>query len=511
MNIPHNRKRWLIHRWFLPKSAVKSIFGVDVEPDSVPEGDSGAGYLERMLFGSGYFGNATRPVADASTDNTELRQAFVCGYTMWEKPDFTPDEATGQPRLPKGRLLVVTETKVLIDSARPYQTEAAGPIRRTGFSPIPGRPFDSTPLERMVPIQKRIDRLEAQIAEHTDKCSDPVLFVDISVSDIDGDDLKDVPPGSTLEFSRIGPGEPAFYLAPAALGADVWTHKANLVEQLFIIGGMAGQSGEPPSTDPSGKLVEALRFNGDRPITPLTRSLVMMNADVVQDWVVMLPTMWTKEKVISFVGNDSVIRTVTVLPEMFEGAVKVKAVIESASAESREAKLARVQTLYELGAFGQPGTPAAIGKLLELSRYPDLDRASRPGGINRITAEQNLGKLAQGTPYEQLAVLEVYDLSVHIQVTEEHMSSPEYLKYSSEIQTEFQLYLETLKGAAMVKQIRLEQQGAALGAVQASLAGSVQKNAVASGPPQEDGSPDSAAGKPKQRPAKASGPQGAAA
>lgn len=472
-NIPWNEKRWIIHRWFRPASLIEKVYGVQHRPNCTMDSDSGPGYLERMHFGGGYFGGARNDAALSAEGSGHPKIELVGGYTMWEKPDGSA--------LPNGRLLVVTDEKVLWDSERPCDFLAAGPIRRLEFMPIPGRPFASTILERMIPIQKRLNRLEAQIAEHTDKCTNPILMVHNSAG-IDIDDFV-ATPGMTIEHSNTGPGQPAYWLAPPALGSDVWKSKDDLRQQLFIIGGLAGNDGAPPTGDPSGDLIEQLRYNSDRTTALLVRSLVFLNADVARDWIALLPTIWTEEKILHLAGHDNVLRTVTVLPEFFEkGQVVVKPVIESAAPESRAARQARVEKLYALAAFGEPGSGPAIGKLLELSKFPDLGRASRPGGIHRITAERNLGKLALGSSSDDIPLFESYDLEVHIAVTEEHIAAPEFLDYSPEIQTEIQLFLETMRGASIAKQIAQGHRIAGLAAVQATLQGSVNQAAAMAGP-----------------------------
>jgi hypothetical protein len=472
-NISWNNKRWIIHKWFKPTSEIQKRYGKTVRPNAALDVDSGPGYLERMMHGSGYFGAARNDSLLVGEGNAKVSVELVSGYTMWERPDGD--------LMPNGRLLVVTDTEVLWDSERPAAFDAAGPIRKIGFIPIPGRPFDSTPLERMIPIQKRLNRLEAQIAEHTDRCTNPILMVHNSAG-IDGDDFV-ATPGMTIEHGYVGTGQPAYWLAPPPLGSDVWKSKEELRSQLFIIGGMAGADGTPPTSDPSGDLIEQLRYNSDRTTSPIIRSLVMMNADVAKDWIALIPTIWSDEKVIHYAGDDNVIRTLTVLPELFEdGQVVVKPVIESATPETRAARQQRVLQLYEIGAFGMPGSSQSIGKLLELSKFPDLGRASRPGGHHRILAERNLGKIAQGVKAADIPLLMVYDFETHIAVTEDHLSTPEYLDYTPEVQNEMWLHFEALQGAAVAKQIQKSHQIAALAGVQAAQMGAVQHAAIMSQP-----------------------------
>jgi hypothetical protein len=160
-------------------------------------------------------------------------------------------------------------SRVLWDSVRPFKTVCAGPIRRVAFIDLPGRPHGSTLLEKLVPLQKRYNRVEAHIAQHTNLCTDPILLVH-EAAEIDDDEWV-ARPGLRITHGYNGPGDPAKFLSPPPLSADVWRHKADLRDQMFVIGAMSGNQSEAPTDGASGELVEQLRFNADRPLTPLTR------------------------------------------------------------------------------------------------------------------------------------------------------------------------------------------------------------------------------------------------
>jgi hypothetical protein len=451
-HIPWNEKLWIAHRWFLSPEEVEETYGVKVEANVSPiSNDVAPGTLERMLFGAGYFGASRGDRAAQSTEaDGKLVQEFVQGFTMWEKPT---------PSFPDGRLLVVAGDKVLFDGPRPFQTECAGPIRRIQFMPLPGRPIGTSPLEKMVPLQKRYNRVEAQIAEHTNLSTNPIFLyhTDAGLAD----EEMEARPGLKIPHSAPAGIRPAEWLSPPALGIDVWKHKQDVRDHLFTIGSITGNDSSMPGSDSSGELVSQLRFNADRPLSPMTRSMEQAEAGVAEDWLAILPTIWDDETVIFYSGEDNVVRTATVLPELWDGTVKARPVMESAAPESREKRFERVLALYQMGAFGNLQDPTqaqqATNRLLTLSRYPELNRAARPGGVHRVMAEHNLGKLLRGIPADTIPVLPVYDLVVHLAVMEEFMASPDFLR--SEYQEAVATYWQTLKTAQMVQmqQMMLEQ------------------------------------------------------
>jgi hypothetical protein len=352
-HIPWRDKRWIATESFLTPDQVYEQTGVYCDPDHhIGDDDTGPGYLERMLFGAGYFGPADPAglVGVNESTETEARQeeGFVRVITMWEKPvkgisDPTDENPAG------GRLLIVgaRREKVLWDSMRPFKTACAGPIRRAGFIEIPGRAFATTMLERAVPLQRRLNRIEAHIAQHTNLCTDPILFLH-EAAGIDTDEFV-AKPGLHITHGYNGPGQPAYFLAPPPLSPDVWRHKADVREQLFVILSMTGNQSQAPTADASGELVEQLRTNADRPLTPLTMSMAIAEAEIMEDALAILPTIWTQEKLIAIAGEDNVVRTVKVTPDMLEGTINIRPNLESAVVESKDRKHQRLIQIFQLG------------------------------------------------------------------------------------------------------------------------------------------------------------------
>jgi hypothetical protein len=508
MHIPWRDKRWIATETYLDPEQIEEQYGVRCDPDHYVSDDAaGPGQLERMLFGTGYFGATGDAQALAGGEDRDARnqEGFVRVVTFWEKPStHSPetDEGAG------GRMIAIAPgaQKVLWDSPRPYRTECAGPIRRVGFLHIPGRPHHSTLLEKMVPLQKRLNRIEKHISQHTNLVTDPILLVH-DAAGIDEDEWV-AAPGTIITHGYNGPGDPAKWLAPPALSADVYKEKADITEQLFVIGSIAGNQSEAPTQDASGELVEQLRVNADRPLTPLTQGMIQGEADVAMDVLAVLPTIWDEEKVIAYAGQDNVVRTVTVLPEMFDGRINVRPNMESAAAESKDRKRQRLLQLYQLGAFGNPADPMqqpkAVKMLLELLQFPELTRATRPGGIDRVMAEHNLGRIVRGDAAEAIPLLEVYDYEVHMGVFDDYMKSPEFVQNTDEqTAAQFVLFRELMIAAFQAQQLQAVARGMPLAAATAAAQGAVQQVGAATGPQ----SPDGAAGKPAAGPAGPSSPR----
>lgn len=512
-HIPWRDKRWIALETFLSPEQVHEQTGVDCPPDHYTGEDHGPGALERMLFGSGYFGaNGELSLASSASGGAgdeEAREAegFVRVITFYEKPiaGVTDGEETPTGATAGGRMILIAPgaDKVLWDSERPFKTECAGPVRRVGFLDIPGRPHGTTLLERGVPLQKRLNRIEKHISQHTNLVTDPILLVH-DAAGIDPDEFV-AAPGTVIIHGYNGPGRPAEWLAPPPLSADVYREKAEIREQLFVILSMAGNQSEAPTADASGELVEQLRVNADRPLTPLTQSMIMAEADVAKDVLAVLPTVWDEEKLIAYAGEDNVVRTITVLPDMLEGVINVRPNLESAAAEAKDKRRARIIQLYELGAFGNPADPLqqpkAVKMLLQLINFPELNRASRPGGVDRVMAEHNLGRIIRGDQAAEIPLLEVYDFLVHLEVFDTFMKAPEYVEQIDEATAaQFTMFRELMIAALEAQQLAAIQRAMPLAQAQAAAQGAAASIQAATGPQ------DPNAKNPKQSSPAAGGP-----
>jgi hypothetical protein len=264
---------------------------------------AGPGYLERMLFGTGYFGAARRSRVAASTTTDARARGLRPRLTMWEKPI----PATRRRRRTRSRRRPLARRRAGVEEgalgfARPFATECAGPIRRVASSTSrPAVRLDAAREDGAAAEAAQPDRGADRRAHQP--LHDPVLLVH-ELAGIDDDEWVARPgDGDHARLQRPGPaGE---WLAPPPLSADVWKHKADVREQLFVIGSMHGQSVAAPTANASGELVEQLRFNADRPLAPLTRSLAIAMADVAEDVLAILPTIWTEEKIIAYAGRTT--------------------------------------------------------------------------------------------------------------------------------------------------------------------------------------------------------------
>lgn len=499
-HIPWHRKAWHIHRTLLTPEQAFAEFGEEIEPDIRGDEHESSSIFTRLVHGSGLFGSAGRNTGQNLEVSTN--QEFVSVYELWHRPSRLPGTEQG-PDDAGGRLCIVTGGKEVIhDGPRFAAFKYTSPIRCFDFARLPGRPQGTSPQEMLNgPIRTR-NRLTAQELQHATLVANPVRVVD-GASGIKEGQIRNVP-GEEIRVDEIRQGVPPFqYINAPALGSEVARAGDRLTSEIDQMASLSGAEGSPPTEDASGELVKELRYNSDRPIAAPMKMMVTELARMAEDWRMLVPLFYDEEKVIRVVGEDFIARTITVMPHLFEqGTVNADPEIESMLPEGRGERQQRVERMWQAGVWGPPDSPQAINMYLELARFPHLSQSSRPGGRDRSTASQNVGRLLQGVPAQRIPVFEWYDHALHRQVLEEFMRGPEYLKIDGATQEQFVQYRTILMQAERLAQLQefgrqLDVESRAAGAQ--AMAGQAVAEAAGGGRGREPGGPSPAGGERRER------------
>lgn len=479
---PWHEKSWHETRSFLTPEEIYELFGVEVMPERVFDNAEEPGYLSRLLFGTGFFGAASnKPGSEFASAN--VQEGYCEVLSLWQRPCSFPGMEEDDLKA-GGRLLVTTRQKVLRDSQRPFRFKSASSVRTFDFTKVMGRPSGTSPQEMLNPINRAINRHVASVQEHSNLVSNPIALID------QGSGLQNVEftnkPGAQYVANRRQ-GIPAIeFVPPPNLGRDVYNAFEMLTKELEKLGNVEGAEGSPPTLDPSGKLVKELRYNSDRFLGSTSRRMVEEIARMADDWIVIFGKLYTEEKVIEYAGEDSIPRTINVYPELFrEGSVNVVADVESMLPESRSERIGRVNQMYQLGAFGQPGDPRATQKWLEMARFPHLSRTAWPGGIHVVTAQQENGKLVRGEQAAAIPVFPWYDQQVHLAVHEDYMASPEFLRLDPAVQQEFVIHRQMHLQAFAAQQVEAMKQQAMMQRITGVTPGAGAGGAPGGPPPQQ--------------------------
>ena len=476
-NKPWHEKAWHIHRDYYPVEYVEQSWGVKVHPDAMTGApgatiSNGPGYLERLLFGDGYYGSTERGgmggLGGASSSGLGLDsgtggidRGVVRVDEYWERPSDQNDN--------QGRHLVVTETEVLYDGPNPFpKLTGPSPIRCFEFVGIPGRPSGTTPMEFLVPLQRQMNAGWAQALEHNALMTNPMLLAD-EAAGLDDAQFQSIP--GTIITGGLRNGQPMVQpFNPPNLSADFWKIQEMVRDTIMFLGNLSGTEGTPPTNDPSGELVSQLRANSDRFVGPTARQMVTEIARMADDWTAILSVLWTEPKLILTAGEDNVPMTVAVEPYLWDGNARAVPDVGSMLPESRSAKQARIMASFQAGLFGNPlADPKAAEWARQMMNFPEMNRAMQPGGVSAVTANHALGKVIMGEDPTQIPLLEPYDMSAWGKVLGDYVSSPEFLANKPEIQQAIMVLFQRAKQFAQMQQIgqageQAGLQGAALGA-----------------------------------------------
>jgi len=489
-NRPWHQKRWHSYVSYATPEEVWDQFGIEVEADTSPEELGHDDVIARVLLGTGYFGAAAgSPESGRGSGSSRAdKLGLVRLQTLYQAPcNFPGMDETEQS--PGGRLLITTKKKTLVDGPRPVAYPNLSPIREFGFVNLNGRPFSTTPGEMLAGLNRSINRSFSQVLEHTNLVANPMMVVD---KDSGLGQVKITSrPGQKLEVRRKPGVPPIEFTQPPPLSADLWRVQDKLLVLFDTLGNIRGAEGTPPTQNASGQLVKELRGNSDRFLGAAARRNVEEVARMAEDWMVILPTLWTEEKILTLAGEDGMSRTLSVYPDLFKlGRVNVVPDPESMLPEGREEREMKVTMLYQQGVWGPPGTPDAARKYMEAMRFPHLSRISTVGEIHRVTARQENGKLKLGTPVAEIPVFEWYDSLVHLQEHELEMASPEFLKLDPAVQEGFVLHR---MAHIQVLQIQAAQQLAQQVAQQKAMEPDADDGAGKKSPPKPAAAPAGAA------------------
>lgn len=464
-----HQKTWHDVLRFLTPEQVYEQWGVEVEPDISGADANNMATLERVLYGSGFYG-AMRGVSGASGwPDTNVKGPLCSVYQRWEAPKPFDERLLNtwyaplmeRKDQPGGREIVWTPKTVISDGPREVRWPYVSPINTWDFIDLMGRPSGTTPVEMLNNLQRSLNKRTQQIDEHAAVSGSPQRIV-YDDSGIDKNQVNNSP--TKVYVATRGPGPAIEWSAPPALSSDVYRAKDATAAEIQEVGMTAGNSGQPPTDDPSGVLVEQLRFDTDRYLGDCSRRAVGEYGRLAENWLAVYPIIYTEDDVITLNGDDNLARTIVVYPKLFEqGMVHVQPDIESMVPESRAQRQSQAYRLWKEGAWGDPRDPKVRDIFLRASRFTSYGQLSRPGGTDRTMAEQENGRLLAGAPGVQIAPWQ--DDDVHLWILEDFMKSPEFWKQKPKVQRAFQFHRQQ---HLMQKQAKAQGQAPPPGSPQAN-------------------------------------------
>ena len=423
-----HRKRWHMTSRYHARADVEAQYGVTLSEGQQVALGSGtdAGELKRLLYGSGYYG-AAATLLGGEASQAVSQGDLVNVKCLWTRPTGPND---------KGRYLCVAGSQVLYDGPRPIAYPYTSPLRCYEFVRTPGRQGGSSPMGPLIGPQRAYNRRWAQLFDHSALVSNPKPIID-SASGLQAAQWSNIPGQPVFVNKRPGVNS-VEWLSPPSISSDVWRLLQELRSEFDDLSYSKGASGGTPTTNASGELVKELRFNSDRPLGATLKRAVDEWARWNEDLMAMIPVVWPFEKVIRYAGDDNRATTVTLQPSLFkQGKVDVVPDAESMLPEGRGERQERARTMWLEGALGPKDSPQAVRAYLEMARFPHLQRAAKPGGVDHTTASQENGEMLSGA---MPPIMEWYDHITHLDVHESFMKAPEFRKLDPQIQQLFAMH-----------------------------------------------------------------------
>lgn len=450
-------------RSYLTPQDIYERWDIEVEPDITDLPSSNSSFLERLLFGSGFYGHAFSPLSPTVTGAASAIhvEGYTCVQAQWDAPT---DEVEGMEETEEsagGRLLITTKNKVLYDGVRPYRCKWTSPIRCFEFIRLPGRPWGSTPLEMMLGPQKSLNHGARQILTYRDLCANPQQVYDLD-SGLRADQIDNMP--GRQYGVRLKPGvEPIKWLQPPALPGDAWKAQGWLQQELTILGSQTGTDmAQRIGKQSSAKLVQELRFEDDRYLGATMRRSSEELGRMLDDWRPMYKLMYTGEKILRYTGEDNAARTLVLLPEIFDsGDADVVPDIESMVPEGHNERRARAYQMWKDGAFGDPKSSQALRAFHDAAQMAGMGLRSIPGGVQRAKARQEHTIMLQAVP---VPVHEWDDFESHLDEHELFMETAEFDRLRPEVQVVFVQHREDTLQGMVVKQQKMRMLAAAAAA-----------------------------------------------
>lgn len=469
---PWHMKRWHATKSFLTPSEVKARWGVEVEANVRGVAADGAGELERLLFGAGYFGAANARVG-ADGAQTTLENEYVEVLSFWHAPDSGIPGYAQTNDTPGGRLLICTRDRVLYDGPRPLPFLYTSPIRCFDFLRVPGRPSGSSSIEMLKGPQKAYNRGAAVLMEHRNLLASPITVLDegAGMAHVSVDNS----PGQTISCTPRAGIDPIQYVSAPNLPADVWKFQDWVLSELNDLGNMQNSASLLPGRDASGELIKELRFNDDRYLGPFLRRAVEEFGRMAEDWRVIVPALYDRERVIQIAGEDNIAETVVIYPELIkQGNVNVTPDVESMLPEGRGERQQKVYRMWQDGAFGDPMLPEARDQYLSLARFPHLNRAMRQANPDREMASLMLGDIVSGKDPNapELMVQPWFNTTIHVEVFRKFMASPKWRRCDPNVQAALAMRLQQLQ--ALSTQQQMQASAAAYGMAPPPMPGTTQ-------------------------------------
>jgi hypothetical protein len=272
------------------------MFGVDVRAER--EGAAtDIGEIERLLYGTGFFGAASNAGRARMTQNGE-HEGYVEVTQMWEAPCSYGGPGEGR-RLGRRALARDDARSRAARWRAPAAFPHTSPLNTFEFVRIPGRNGGTTPVEALTPIQRAYNAAHGMVREHVNLNSNPKAVIDqgsgsrpaSSPTSRARTTCCNAAPACRRSSTSARPRSRRTCTRCCRCSARSSTTSASRTRE------------DTSNPGDSGEKVKEVRFNTDRFLGPTMRRSAGEYGRVFANWRVMLPLIWDMETTISLRGR----------------------------------------------------------------------------------------------------------------------------------------------------------------------------------------------------------------
>jgi hypothetical protein len=422
--------RWIIDEAVRSPEYVEDTYGVQVKPDAAAM----VGIDE-----SGF-------VSAATTARDPGEHIGIKVYELWEPKS---------KRVPQGRHVVFTATKVLYEGPNAYSG-----IPYTMFPGVmmPGRFWPDAVVTDLRPIQARWNKLLSQISENLSKFGNPAMLIDaLSNTKVHG------VPGEKIKVNFTGGSiPPVSYLAPPQMPGYTAELSAELQGSFREISGQYEiAQGTVPAGVTAASAISLLQEQDATRLGPDVESLENAIGDVGQKVIRIFAEYYTTDHVIAISGEDGLVDVDTWRSSASFRVPRISVVANSTFPRSLAARQAGIRDILNmLLQYGVPISKSAMQKTLKDLQVGGVDNLVASASADVNAAQREWIDFLRG---KDPAVNEIDDDHIHIDVHQDSAKVVRWRQLAADRQQVWLNHIMEHRGAAIKKQ----QQAASMAAIAA--------------------------------------------
>lgn len=347
----------------LSPADVKAMYGISVEPDSVP--------------GAPDYGIPFQTKQQA----TKTTKVIYCGYWL------------PTPSMPEGRYCVFMDSprKILQDGPWPFPFHQL-PIVKFSGQPVPGSLYDRSVTEDAIPLQKQLNRKLSQIMEYSNLTVAPQMMGPVGSLKT----RRTNEPGLFMEYNMLAGQKPEF-ITPPQLPQYVMEILTMLNEQIKDVFGLTevNQGNVPPNVE-AGIAIDLLQEMATDRFAPTIlnneRTLGIAGKLILE----FAQAYYTEPRLIRMKGSNGSMAAKKFSAADIKGDIDIRVSVGSGMPRTRAGKQALMMQLVTMGVL----QPWQLPKFLDI---PDLSGLQQKLNNDEDQALREHERLLEGQPLNPVA------------------------------------------------------------------------------------------------------------